>query len=256
MYLDSLNSSVKYIYRNSQSNAARFHENIINEGQAVRTVSMIFIILALLYGIILTYITKTQVSNPLKKVINEIAGFYKFTGRKEIDVNKGNEVYILNSVVSKMENLTEELSKENNERKIAESKLITANELLLKTVSDKEKVFSIIAHDLRNPFHAILGFSEFLKDNLETISSREIMDILDNVYLSAQKQFNLLQNLLNWSRAQLGEIKVNKELFELHPHINEIINQEWMRKCWEDCLMIIQLQEERELQVNSEQVLD
>ena len=75
------------------------------------------------------------------------------------------------------------------EDKITERKLTS----LLAT---KDRFFSVIAHDLRNPFNSILGFSELLRDTDQTFDAKKIKSIGSHLHSSAKKTLNLLENLL------------------------------------------------------------
>lgn len=70
----------------------------------------------------------------------------------------------------------------------------------------KDKFFSIIAHDLKNPFNTLLGFSELLTTNITRYSEKEIKEFIDIIYQTSKNGFALLENLLQWSRSQTGKI--------------------------------------------------
>ena len=74
----------------------------------------------------------------------------------------------------------------------------------------KDKFFSIIAHDLKNPFVTLLGFSEILLSEYKELQSDEVLFFINEMKNTADLSFNLLQNLLQWSRSQTGRI-------EFHP---------------------------------------
>ncbi|MDQ7818171.1 MAG: PAS domain S-box protein [Melioribacteraceae bacterium] len=73
----------------------------------------------------------------------------------------------------------------------------------------KDKFFSIIAHDLRNPFITILGFSELLLSDFNDLTDDEKTYYISEMHKSAEISHSLLQNLLQWSRAQTGKIEFN-----------------------------------------------
>lgn len=83
----------------------------------------------------------------------------------------------------------------------------------------KNKFFSIIAHDLKNPFSAIMGLSALLKENLDTFSKDDIKDIVENIATSSDNIYKLLENLLQWARTQTNRIDVEPENF----NVSEII---------------------------------
>ena len=84
----------------------------------------------------------------------------------------------------------------------------------------KDRLFSIIAHDLRNPLNSLLGFSSLLEEQEQYFSEEEKKEFISIIHLSSRNLNNLLDNLLNWSRLQLKNIKPRFQLFE----IKEIID--------------------------------
>jgi signal transduction histidine kinase len=85
-------------------------------------------------------------------------------------------------------------------------KLTISNEQLKILNATKDKFFSIIAHDLRNPFNNILGFTEILNNKNEENVDEETKIITKQLYLSASSTYSLLENLLEWSRTQSNRI--------------------------------------------------
>lgn len=87
----------------------------------------------------------------------------------------------------------------------------------------KDKFFSIIAHDLRNPFHALKGYTELLKRDYHNFSKEDIEQILEDLDESTNQSFNLLQNLLYWTRSQTDRVQIFKSTFDLSPLVEEVI---------------------------------
>ncbi|NJM16821.1 MAG: HAMP domain-containing histidine kinase [Bacteroidales bacterium] len=85
----------------------------------------------------------------------------------------------------------------------------------------KDKFFSIIAHDLKNPFNTLLGFSELLLENITEYSDEKKKEFLGYLHNSAKSGFALLQNLLEWSRSQTGRIKIVKDNINLNILVEE-----------------------------------
>jgi signal transduction histidine kinase/ligand-binding sensor domain-containing protein len=73
-------------------------------------------------------------------------------------------------------------------------------------IATKDKLFSIIAHDLKNPFNIIIGFSELLIQNFKTYSDEKKINVLNMLHHSAHSAYALLENLLQWSRSQSGNV--------------------------------------------------
>jgi len=87
----------------------------------------------------------------------------------------------------------------------------------------KDRFFSIIAHDLKNPFNAILGYTELLLSEFDILNKEDQKEYIENINLSAQSTFNLLENILEWSRSQMGKIEFNPQQFDLSKLINDVI---------------------------------
>ena len=79
------------------------------------------------------------------------------------------------------------------------------NELEILNAS-KNKFFSIIAHDLKNPFHTVMGYSSLLDKGYEQLSDVDRKKYARDIFKSTHSIFRLLQNLLDWSRSQTGNI--------------------------------------------------
>jgi len=86
----------------------------------------------------------------------------------------------------------------------------------------KDKFFSIIAHDLKNPFHSIMGFTDLLIKNYNDFEDTKKLEFLGLINESSQYANNLLDNLLHWSRTQTERIKYTPIKFDLHSLVNEI----------------------------------
>jgi PAS domain S-box-containing protein len=87
----------------------------------------------------------------------------------------------------------------------------------------KDKFFSIVAHDLRSPFTGLLGFSDILSTQLESLTADEIKTYSGHLNHSLKNVFKLLENLLDWSRMQTGKIKFDPETFHLESLIQRIV---------------------------------
>jgi len=109
----------------------------------------------------------------------------------------------------------------NKELEEINEKLLKSEEDLKELNTTKDRFFSIIAHDLKNPFNALLGFSELLKLNIDNYTKEEIKKQVEIINESAQSLFKLLDNLLNWSRTQIGSIVYKPDLFPLHPLVSQ-----------------------------------
>ena len=109
-----------------------------------------------------------------------------------------------------------------SERKKAEAEISLKNKELLKLNSEKDKFFSIISHDLRNPFNAIIGYSELLIEQIDESNYEKIEEYAHIILNSSELAMDLLMKLMEWSRSQSGRIKFNPVHFEIVNLIDEI----------------------------------
>jgi PAS domain S-box-containing protein len=109
------------------------------------------------------------------------------------------------------------------ERKSAQDKLITFAEELKGLNDSKDKFFSIIAHDLKGPFNAIMGFSDILTADWTSFTDDEKQHFVKNISNSAKNTFRLLENLLEWASTQTGKMAFNPVTFDLSVVANDVI---------------------------------
>ncbi len=95
---------------------------------------------------------------------------------------------------------------------------------LLETNNTKDKLFSIISHDLKAPFNALLGFIELLKEDLENKNYVNAIKFSTIIHKTSNETFTLITNLLNWSITQRDELKLRIEPFEISELIDDIIS--------------------------------
>ncbi len=108
------------------------------------------------------------------------------------------------------------------ERIQAEEEIQFKNEQLLKLNAEKDKFFSIIAHDLKSPFSSIMGFSEILIKQVMEKNYQSVERYSSIIHQSSQRAMDLLTNLMEWSRSQTGRMEFNPEYFEMVKLINEV----------------------------------
>jgi len=96
----------------------------------------------------------------------------------------------------------EQLQREITERKRAEEQLKDLNQQLREANASKDRFFSIISHDLRGPFTALLGFSETVITCIDEYSKEKIKENMLRIRTSSEAIYTLLENLLAWSRLQ------------------------------------------------------
>ncbi len=112
-------------------------------------------------------------------------------------------------------------SRDITEIKKAEEQLKEYADNLKELNATKDKFFGIIAHDLRNPFSSLLGASEILSSNVREYDLDSIESFSKLSYDAAKSCYALLENLLEWSRSQTGNIKYNPRCISLREIIDE-----------------------------------
>ena len=109
--------------------------------------------------------------------------------------------------------------------KLKEAELNLKNDQLLNVISEKDKFFTIIAHDLRNPLQSLRGFIQIMHEELETLTIDDLKEITMHIRSSANKFSDLLENLMLWARMQRGLTHFNPEVVNLLTVIQESISR-------------------------------
>ena len=104
-----------------------------------------------------------------------------------------------------------------------QNSIIDLNKKVMKDTIEKDKFYSIVSHDIMNPFNALLGFSKILKDAVREGDQKEIEECSTIVHQSANRISNLLQNLLVWSRVQNGKLQFSPKSCSINQLVSETI---------------------------------
>jgi len=108
------------------------------------------------------------------------------------------------------------------QRKANEQQLHENQAKLHEANATKDKFFSIIAHDLKNPFNAIIGFSQLLLAEGNSLTEEEKKEFVGNIYMASHNTYRLLENLLEWARTQTGAIRFQPDFFDLSMAIEQV----------------------------------
>lgn len=106
--------------------------------------------------------------------------------------------------------------KDITERILSEKKIKSSEEELKKLNASKDKFFSIVAHDLRSPFHGLIGISDILLEEFDELDRNSIKQYLTSINKTTKNLFKLIENLLSWSRLQTGKIEYHPENIDLY----------------------------------------
>jgi signal transduction histidine kinase/tetratricopeptide (TPR) repeat protein len=125
-------------------------------------------------------------------------------------------------------------SKKNANRMLAERNLQISNAVSRLSESEKElqrlntskdRIFTVVAHDLRNPVAAVTGFSELLYENFDQFPIETQKEYLLQIVQGTQRIQNLLENLLIWARAQMKAIKYEPEVLKVKGVVDECVKE-------------------------------
>lgn len=131
-------------------------------------------------------------------------------------------VFYVRQYMSKR-NINKELTGKNIDLQLINSKLTKSEEKLSKLNQTKDQMFSIIAHDLKNPFSSMIGFTEILAENFYNLTEEEVLQYSQHINISSKNLYNLLENLLSWARSQTNGLKYYPNENKLYPTIETTI---------------------------------
>ncbi len=109
-------------------------------------------------------------------------------------------------------------------KKMDEAALKKYSEELRELNASKDKFFSILAHDLRSPFHGLQGLASILKSEIESLSMEEIKAYINEIDSATSNLFNLIENLLDWSRIQTGKYNFKQKKFSISKLVDDIVS--------------------------------
>lgn len=150
----------------------------------------------LIITLIFTYLSRKKVR--LQKLLLEKQNFEILLHNQEISSQK------------------EHINQQNQLLNLQKNELIAAN-------ASKDLFFSIIAHDLRNPFNAFLSLSDIMLDSYENLKDEEILEMIGMINESAENAYRLLENLLSWAKSQTGALETKPEIFALNEICEDVM---------------------------------
>ena len=165
---------------------------------------------------------------PLKNKNGEVVGLVgigrDITRLKNIEKELRENSEDLQNTNQLLEERQEEIQQQSEEMTVQTENLTRVNKELERLNKTKDKFFSIIAHDLKNPFHAIIGFSELLRKDFHDMDDKQIIGLLELINVSSESAFSLLENLLQWARTQTDKIKFSPEDVDIHDVVKSTVD--------------------------------
>lgn len=143
------------------------------------------------------------------------------TQMRTIDAAKSIQVYLFGITILALILVVATIYLLRKEKKLASELKLKTTELHNLNAS-KDKFFSIIAHDLKNPFNALISYTSILKSDLDLFPKDELKQIISDLNQASENGFSLLQNLLVWSRSQTNRIEIYKTNFFLMEVVEQV----------------------------------
>lgn len=210
--LDKIFSS-KYKILERQAQTA---QNIVNP----------LMIISVLLGIALTLFYAKNITKPVAELQKATLQVAKGDLKVKLSLKTDDEFEMLanffNSMVRSIEQNNRLITQQNQD-------LMKINEELKTLNATKDKLFSIIAHDLKNPLSSFKTAIEFLHKDYYTFSDEEKIELLDEINKSAKSVYELLENLLQWSLAQRNKTPFNPDMLDLKTVVDSVLSQLYLQ---------------------------
>src|SRR6056297_730539 len=160
-----------------------------------------------------TAIEKTHLLRLDQTVFNKIID-------SDVEIAKG----VLKALIKRLRNsniLEENLTKKSIQIKKQKNAIEKNKKELEELNATKDKFFTIIAHDLKNPFNTVIGLSELLMERYDTYNETKKKYFIEHIYKFSKNAYNLLENLLQWAKSQTGRIDIKIEKTDIFELVND-----------------------------------
>jgi len=158
---------------------------------------------------------KTETEDIVKGFeIGAVDYIFKPFNAREINVRIQNHLNLSNA--------KRKISEQNSALEKMQSELEKTNEALQKTIAQKDKFFSIIAHDLKTPFNGLLGLLQILTENDNAVSAKSRDEMIATLYQSTKNVYSLIENLLEWSQTQRKSVNFHPQVVTPFAIISEV----------------------------------
>ncbi|HEX3075012.1 MAG TPA: GAF domain-containing sensor histidine kinase [Ignavibacteriales bacterium] len=138
-------------------------------------------------------------------------------------INKKRDEEALKKYMGELEIHKKLLEDRAKELSLLNKNLAESQANLQRVNANKDKLFSIVSHDLRSPFASLLGFLDYVTADYENLTDEERKNYLAEVASSAKNIFNLLENLLKWAQLQMGNLEIQPVYIDMYDIINRTV---------------------------------
>ncbi len=172
-----------------------------------------FTVFSIILGLILTFFYAKNITQPVKDLQNATLQVADGNLKVKLSIKTADEFSQLGDFFNKM---VKNIEQNKNVIMSQNEKLTQINKELETLNATKDKFFSIIAHDLRNPLAAFKQAMEVITLEYSSFSEEERMELLAEINKSSKHLYETLENLLQWSLSQRGKVQYNPVEFELN----------------------------------------
>jgi len=148
---------------------------------------------------------------------------FEFSGKNFLDVPKVKALLLTFRDITLQKVVEDQLEASNKEIIELYINLEKSQEELKAIYNQKEKIFSILSHDLRSPFSVLFGFTDILYNECDHLSPEEIRDFSNRINSISKRIFDLLDNLLEWSQIQTNKKVFNPSGIDISTVINKAL---------------------------------
>ncbi len=153
----------------------------------------------------------------LEKKVNLFATVVDVTNQVKAEKEIADYIKQLKMVQKKLEIKRKKMEELNISLRKSQKELLELNE-------NKNKFFSIIAHDLRSPFMALSGISQMISEDMDSMSVREVKNMASVIYNSTQNLYKLMENLLHWANIQMDTLKISPSFINIRQVSEQVIS--------------------------------
>ena len=152
----------------------------------------------------------------LEKKVNLFAIVVDVTNQVKAEKEIADYIKQLKTVQKKLEIKRKKMEELNMSLQESQKELLELNE-------NKNKFFSIIAHDLRSPFMALSGISQMISEDMDSMSVKEVKNMASVIYNSTQNLYKLMENLLHWANIQMDTLKISPSKIDIKKISEQVV---------------------------------
>ncbi len=123
--------------------------------------------------------------------------------------NKVIGMVAIDTDIQEIKSAHDEITRQKNKIEAQRDQLQEAN-------ATKDKLFSIIGHDLKNPFSVITTLASIADENYNDFEDNELRETIKTIHKASKQGLNLLDDLLLWAKAKTGRIQYSPDIFDLY----------------------------------------